>query len=174
MKFQSTLPARGATARTPALAPCEPISIHAPRTGSDESVFRGDSYYKDFNPRSPHGERRSGRDGLLVGKEFQSTLPARGATSDRWQLYHNCKAFQSTLPARGATRASSHLRRGLPISIHAPRTGSDNNGDEEPCVHAHFNPRSPHGERRTSATTPPHTRHFNPRSPHGERHCGGR
>ena len=78
------------------------ISIHAPRTGSDALILLG----------------------LLVEVLFQSTLPARGATS----LYHMMAlsaTFQSTLPARGAT----HQRRlacGLTlISIHAPRTGSD-------------------------------------------------
>ena len=79
------------------------------------------------------------------------------------------------------------------ISIHAPRTGSDdNNGDDEPCVHAHFNPRSPHGERpkpwlkgmfaipfqstlpargatANNGITADAGQYFNPRSPHGER-----
>ena len=36
--------------------------------------------------------------------------------------------FQSTLPARGATTAAKHTIRCLIISIHAPRTGSDWDG----------------------------------------------
>ena len=57
-KFQSTLPARGATAGT---IPC--------------------SSSKDyFNPRSPHGERHITSASGKSPKIFQSTLPARGAT----------------------------------------------------------------------------------------------
>ena len=56
---------------------------------------------------------------------FQSTLPARGATSP----YDNANAlgheFQSTLPARGATRPRVYILMRGEISIHAPRTGSD-------------------------------------------------
>ena len=56
-------------------------------------------------------------------------------------------AFQSTLPARGATWYGKEL-----------------------CLaFGHFNPRSPHGERRRSAGSFAQPRDFNPRSPHGER-----
>ena len=37
------------------------ISIHAPRMGSDEAEERMDEVGMDFNPRSPHGERRKGK-----------------------------------------------------------------------------------------------------------------
>ena len=36
----------------------EGISIHAPRTGSDSRRSREPEGYQNFNPRSPHGERR--------------------------------------------------------------------------------------------------------------------
>ena len=56
---------------------------------------------------------------------FQSTLPARGATSlcPGYHLPHS--TFQSTLPARGATIPDSTALNVVAISIHAPRTGSD-------------------------------------------------
>ena len=81
----------------------------------------------------------------------------------------------------------------LEISIHAPRTGSDRRSQASPrWDKAHFNPRSPHGERhafsppdfdpltisihapRTGSDGNEHGKsnchlHFNPRSPHGER-----
>ena len=79
------------------------ISIHAPRTGSD-CIYRLPSIVQaHFNPRSPHGERPGLVQGIATGDfSFQSTLPARGAT----------------LHIVGAVLANQ-------ISIHAPRTGSD-------------------------------------------------
>ena len=58
------------------------ISIHAPRMGSDcASGATMCSTTSDFNPRSPHGERRYERNGLYGrNTRFQSTLPAWGAT----------------------------------------------------------------------------------------------
>ena len=81
----------------------KPISIHAPRTGSDSWIqtsaasmgtfqstlpARGatgnaeemTAASRDFNPRSPHGERHDSLDAAENEGEFQSTLPARGAT----------------------------------------------------------------------------------------------
>ena len=123
--------------------------------------------------------------------------------------------FQSTLPARGATDAARVASSYRDISIHAPRTGSDwICRDSSKSAHD-FNPRSPHGERplggvqysrenvfqstlpargatcgnrrrnhnrsisihapRTGSDLPKQSRiafqadYFNPRSPHGER-----
>ena len=36
------------------------ISIHAPRTGSDDAYKQQVETEKNFNPRSPHGERLKG------------------------------------------------------------------------------------------------------------------
>ena len=102
MAFQSTLPARGATGASSRLRRGLPISIHAPRTGSDRK-FAG---------------------GTISTGGFQSTLPARGATVEA-NIVRNIPTFQSTLPARGATSASHHFLPPPSISIHAPRTGSD-------------------------------------------------
>ena len=145
--FQPTLPARGATRK-----------------------FAGVQFQPaDFNPRSPHGERRA------------------PATSGRPR-----EPFQPTLPARGATYRRAWRRRVQAISTHAPRTGSDLSISQIYLTLWDFNPRSPHGERRRTYTTvediryisthaprtgsdrPGHARfcrpdHFNPRSPHGER-----
>ena len=101
------------------------ISIHAPRTGSDNITLLHNARQCDFNPRSPHGERQHAGMLHVIGWTFQSTLPARGATFK--QLIHDVSVeFQSTLPARGATGDRGGRRpRGVGISIHAPRTGSD-------------------------------------------------
>ena len=81
-RFQSTLPARGATvaceesqavtidfnprsphgerhARDAVARLDDDISIHAPRTGSDRKPLSYPFPRKHFNPRSPHGERQA-------------------------------------------------------------------------------------------------------------------
>ena len=146
--FQSTLPARGATSPATAIPAAIRISIHAPREGSDASArpaARVISHH--FNPRSPRGERQDGalhlhllcnisihapREGsdeqviplCRVLLRFQSTLPARGATIQEDEQLQEYK-FQSTLPARGATVGRAAAGTDNPISIHAPREGSD-------------------------------------------------
>ena len=81
-QFQSTLPAGGATRLGVEFLRCLVISIHAPRGGSDRNPFRGRiaeteisihaprggsdlssgpklvGLVRNFNPRSPRGERR--------------------------------------------------------------------------------------------------------------------
>ena len=102
------------------------ISIHAPRTGSDNSI--------------------TDKETLL---EFQSTLPARGATILPFEVI-----FFETISIH-APRTGSDVDNGLfneddiAISIHAPRTGSDYIFYISILVLYNFNPRSPHGERRT-------------------------
>ena len=57
-KFQSTLPARGATLLYSNCDPVHSISIHAPCTGSDVIYRLFFVIPSNFNPRSLHGERR--------------------------------------------------------------------------------------------------------------------
>ena len=79
--------------------------------------------------------------------------------------------FQPTLPARGATRLAACRVSGSTISTHAPRTGSDTTNCIVEISTTHFNPRSPHGERRRHRMELLRLHDdFNPRSPHGERH----
>ena len=145
--FQSTLPARGATRHR--LELLRPHDDFNPRSPHGERLIRWTrrKMVENFNPRSPHGERPKRLEALEGRKKFQSTLPARGATASiagtrtakRFQstlpargatLYElgmlSPTQFQSTLPARGATvKCQDALIIAAPISIHAPRTGSD-------------------------------------------------
>ena len=169
------------------------ISTHAPRTGSDTRTERQGAEAMHFNPRSPHGERR-GRGCFSDGKvcRFQPTLPARGATVAPLQRVAHV-LISTHAPRTGSDDQGADTYESFAISTHAPRTGSD---VLLCCVcrsPRHFNPRSPHGERRGDSydvheprrfqpTLPARgaTRerrsdawqlpHFNPRSPHGERH----
>ena len=91
--------------------------------------MRGWLRSQHFNPRSPHGERRT----MLAF--FQILV------SD----------FNPRSPHGERQLGMRHIRRLNPISTHAPRTGSD--GLRQGWNRAkilYFNPRSPHGERRTA------------------------
>ena len=147
----------------------------------------------DFNPRSPHGERRYEPGSLPLEIGFQSTLSSRRATDDDWSKEEGWWEFQSTLSSRRATQPPCRMRLLVLISIHALLTESDGRGILcclELCIisiHAlltesdrcrgqsalyryDFNPRSPHGERPANTVLHLTTRRdFNPRSPHGER-----
>ncbi len=79
--------------------------------------------------------------------EFQSTLPARGATKRRQGADKVNRKFQSTLPARGATTRVEGGSASHYISIHAPREGSDLVVLVIMVIDRYFNPRSPRGER---------------------------
>ena len=84
------------------------ISIHAPRTGSDSTTLQK----------------------IKTPLTFQSTLPARGATTA--QRANHCR-FSISIHA---PRTGSDLMRvtnccDTVISIHAPRTGSDREGVEQ-------------------------------------------
>ena len=169
-RFQSTLPARGATASFRFCYSCSSFQSTLPARGATSARVTGLPLVADFNPRSPHGERlelakaqiateeisihapRTGSDEVTAWQmqeftSFQSTLPARGATGLRTTWTMRCR-FQSTLPARGATPMRVRDRRMVCISIHAPRTGSDSHSLCTIRARRHFNPRSPHGERR--------------------------
>ncbi len=147
LRFQSTLPLRGAT---PFLLPIGPmtiisihaplagsdnaadklrnlliISIHAPLAGSDDQPDFAQDIQRNFNPRSPCGERPPGSPPRWPRSRFQSTLPLRGATHAFLSVPAKHIRFQSTLPLRGATAA--------PLSV--------------PHQKPYFNPRSPCGER---------------------------
>ena len=149
MEFQSTLPARGATSTR-----CDTLTSA--------------SY---FNPRSPHGERPIVTPAAAAQYQFQSTLPARGATASDYQFDY-LDVISIHAPRTGSDRRKRASGAGLDISIHAPRTGSDRRKRRRGQRFFHFNPRSPHGERRTGAPSRLRRRYFNPRSPHGERQFG--
>ena len=166
--FQSTLPARGATIGLYYNVSLDPISIHAPRTGSDERLLAqkatsghfnprsphgerrrfGGSFAqpRDFNPRSPHGERRQRGIMRLAKQDFNPRSP-HGERQRQRQHIQRQRRFQSTLPARGATVKVSFAQPNKRISIHAPRTGSDGLCTAVKPSRSDFNPRSPHGER---------------------------
>ena len=123
-KFQSTLPAWGAThhsisrfiyndfnPRSPQgeRRNQEPVDIVTitfqstlPAWGATRGGKRDWRCYRHFNPRSPQGERQASGKSPVTRTLFQSTLPAGGATLG-YAYILPFKQFQSTLPAGGAT-----------------------------------------------------------------------
>ena len=103
-KFQSTLPVRGATCPAFITSRKDKISIHAPRAGSDLEFLK------------------------CISGDFCISIHAPRAGSDRGaRLLRTRKEFQSTLPVRGATCFIHRRIASAGISIHAPRAGSDSN-----------------------------------------------
>ena len=175
-RFQSTLPVWGATHISFGYRQGGLISIHAPRVGSDAVGKQRLRLDRNFNPRSPCGERLPPLCGPTLISIFQSTLPVWGATT-RQRTCRLLREFQSTLPVWGATKtlrlffvgnqdfnprspcgerpagggAAAHKES---ISIHAPRVGSDVNWDNgQRIANRNFNPRSPCGERQAILTS---------------------
>ena len=78
------------------------ISIHAPRTGSDARWQKASCPKRDFNPRSPHGERPAATCTWRGAAYFNPRSP-HGERPFRSTSPPQSAEFQSTLPARGAT-----------------------------------------------------------------------
>ena len=51
------------------------ISIHAPRVGSDDQALLAGAEAKNFNPRSPCGERRCANPSAHSSKNFNLRSP---------------------------------------------------------------------------------------------------
>ena len=168
--FQSTLPSQGATAGQETPKADIEISIHAPLTGSDHNRKFTIIEKCNFNPRSPHRERQvqslftaanwdisihaplTGSDSYHRKSSFQLCIsihaPLTGSDVDKIDDLLHYVQFQSTLPSQGATRVNCRFSKGTKISIHAPLTGSDRDTGAACTGTKHFNPRSPHRERR--------------------------
>ena len=124
--FQSTPPARGATRRGTGQLQVLDISIHAPREGGDCGVLQRTHWLLYFNPRPPRGGR-----------------PDRSTGS--FALY---RKFQSTPPARGATKRKGNLlRRGHYFNPRPPRGGRHVVAAAIAAAKRNFNPRPPRGGR---------------------------
>ena len=146
-QFQSTLPARGATAQQFSIYFKIPFQSTLPARGATHWKYTAGAAETDFNPRSPHGERRQKMQSGCVRQVISIHAPRTG--SDR-------------KPVRRVDEAN-HFN---PRSPHGERRGIERRFFG--CVD--FNPRSPHGERPSQALPASRQKYFNPRSPHGERH----
>ena len=145
------------------------ISIHAPRMGSDLVYRDAEECEYNFNPRSPHGERRRTWTLPRLTNGISIHAPRMGSdksivTSNRQVVNFNPRSPHGERHKLGSTSGvmlnfnprSPHGERprgygaascSHSISIHAPRMGSDCDISTATIYICNFNPRSPHGER---------------------------
>ncbi len=147
IRFQSTFPVWGTTRDIKLNGGVRLISIHVPRVGNDQILTPEGVAGKDFNPRSPCGERPYAlicnewfRDISIhvprVGNDFNCTYLShflkyfnpRSPCGERQGLGHiriSNMAFQSTFPVWGTTHEHRARKGAGSISIHVPRVGND-------------------------------------------------
>ena len=143
-----------------------PLSPHGERRTATPALL-GRHY---FNPLSPHGERQYCQTDAYNRDRFQSTLPAWGETSpsttrqDGWR-------FQSTLPAWGETDGIILKNPSRKIFQSTLPAWGETLGDIRPVGAVQISIHSPRMGRDPSDTLMATlSSYFNPLSPHGERH----
>ena len=100
--------------------------------GSDSNRNDHRIHMRNFNPRSPDGERPT-----------------------RWPTPNSNRYFNPRSPD-GERQVPPRASLPVAISIHAPRMGSDPRRPRIPHLGRDFNPRSPDGERRDLAAKVAH------------------
>ena len=144
-RFQPTLPTRGATSRRRRLA----------------------IWKRHFNPRSPHGERPGGQARRRNEHPISTHAPHTGSDGRACGGTRDAPAISTHAPHTGSDKAERAEHRAERfISTHAPHTGSDAFRVRRAGVRRHFNPRSPHGERRHFARACDCSRAISTHAPH--------
>ena len=124
------------------------ISIHAPREGSDLVCRQRRRTGQYFYPRSPRGERQT----AFKKKAPRSNFYPRSPRGERLRGLAGGPAGRPI--SIHAPREGSDLKDAVAettdalISIHAPREGSDGSRTCGAAARTYFYPRSPRGERR--------------------------
>ena len=168
-EFQSTPPARAATASTAPVTWRCTVSIHAAREGGDPAKRRKPRARKSFNPRRPRGRRQTVLYIGVIFVLFQSTPPARAATPTPTIT---CRG--SWVSIHAAREGGDHDEAGsfqLPdVSIHAAREGGDIMARIEAEVPGAFQSTPPgRAATRSGRSDRVNPRRFNPRRPRGRR-----
>ena len=141
LRFQSTLPVWGATAKRGSLRLYLGVSIHAPRVGSDDPADALD-VLEDVSIHAP----RVGSDvnGLLAldGGIVSIHAPRVGSDSLTLDHFRDTMRFNPRSPCgERRCRCLDPAAQGSSVSIHAPRVGSDDPADaldvlEDVSIHA--------------------------------------
>ena len=144
--FQSTHSLRSATPVDAVGPMATVVSIHALLAECDACVLWSSFGITGFNPRTPCGVRRTGRNCWCLQSRFQSTHSLRSATR-----------------VTGDEKVSCH------VSIHALLAECDLRATMVSSQSRRFNPRTPCGVRLLPSLVPPKNTSFNPRTPCGVR-----
>ncbi len=125
VKFQSTLPARGATSPADGWQLPARISIHAPCTGSDAQLVRADGHLTISIHAPCTGSDYVEPSGLAVHTNFNPRSPHGERPAGSPPAMVSASYFNPRSP-HGERHSSAPANTSPPgISIHAPRTGSD-------------------------------------------------
>ena len=146
------------------------ISIHAPREGGDQpsGVLQTDSDLFQSTPPARGATSRSTSEDY--SQSFQSTPPARGATTSWWAGLGDDMHFNPRPPRGGRRLRLICSLRSRSISIHAPREGGDTVATcilESSTVFQSTPPARGATKRGISQAYQPDN--FNPRPPRGGR-----
>ena len=109
--FQPTLPARGATEEAKKNGSNGKFQPTLPARGATLSSTAFYPHRRDFNPRSPHGERRGAELSRRMMTHISTHAPRTGSDTIDEKIISALEKFQPTLPARGATRPPSPTAR---------------------------------------------------------------
>ena len=147
VRFQSTLPARGATICAGPGVRNKEFQSTLPARGATPSATRafGTSRFQSTLPA-----RGATFKGALagIGSGISIHAPRTGSDGRLGGSPHRGVDFNPRSPHGERQVKARAVNQSKDISIHAPRTGSDQRGEDRHYYIRHFNPRSPHGERR--------------------------
>ena len=125
-EFQPTLPARGATAIGMMPGTAVRFQPTLPARGATRSTRTTCCLSRNFNPRSPHGERRhDGTDKRLM--DISTHAPRTGSDAVKQWTDLGAGYFNPRSPHGERPNAPKFGKHRQLISTHAPRTGSDGN-----------------------------------------------
>ena len=172
LKFQSTLPMRGATSFTRRnLYQRAKFQSTLPMRGATLPYPKHETQQRHFNPRSPCGERQDCRTFIPTPWYFNPRSPC-GERPVTLRQYYEDTHFNPRSPCGERRLHANTCYQTNGISIHAPHAGSDLYFASGRSLTCDFNPRSPCGERQECIYNADKRRYFNPRSPCGERLAG--
>ena len=130
-----------------------PISTHAPRTGSDAPPQLCPQTSSLFQPTLPARGATGRAIGLWYALRISTHAPRTGSDQKRVLCDYIGLTFQPTLPARGATKVPNQAGfTGGKFQPTLPARGATNRAAGNRTWQRNFNPRSPHGERRSRWT----------------------
>ena len=147
--FQSTPPARGATAGGARIARQVPVSIHAPRAGGDSEYQYQHRACCSFNPRPPRGGRLFVVFQHIVDSCF-NPRPPRGGRLRQAVTVTWLRCFNPRPPRGGRRRQCGRCTATTCFNPRPPRGGRPWATGNDAPIEVCFNPRPPRGGRRWS------------------------